>query len=119
MSFESKRFGKQGEEKAAEFFRDNGFTILDKNFRYGRYGEIDLVISRGNLIAFVEVKTRTSDHFGGPLYSLTQKKINAIKKTAQSFLLKNPHLSKPEIICRFDLLAIEDGKISWHEDAFR
>lgn len=119
MSSDNKKFGKKGEERAADYLIDRGFSIIARNFRYGRLGEIDIIAGRDNLVLFVEVKTRKSDRFGGALHSLNAKKINVIKKTAQYFLLKSPQFNSPGIICRFDLIAIEDGIISWHEDAFR
>lgn len=56
--------GRTGEELAAELFAKLGFAILDRNWRC-RSGELDLVVGRGDLLVFCEVKTRTSDYWAG------------------------------------------------------
>ena len=55
--------GAKGEDRAAQWYEDNGYEILERNWRR-REGEIDLIVRRGRTVAFCEVKTRTSDRFG-------------------------------------------------------
>ena len=111
--------GAGGENSAAAFLAERNFAILAKNFRWGKYGEIDIIARRGNMILFVEVKNRASDRFGGALHSISKKKKNSIKLTARSFIAKNPEYNDPGLTFRFDLISISDGKTEWIEDMFR
>ena len=59
------RTGEWGEQLAARFLEDKGLRILERNWRFSR-AEIDLIAEEGEVLVFVEVKTRTSDYFGPP-----------------------------------------------------
>ena len=66
---------KFGEDKACEYLKKLNFKIIERNFRKG-YGEIDIVAidssdRSGQVLVFVEVKTRTSNAFGSPLEGIT------------------------------------------------
>ena len=52
--------GKAGEDDAARFLIQKGFTILERNFRNGKYGEIDIIARKDNVIVFAEVKNRST-----------------------------------------------------------
>jgi putative endonuclease len=69
----NQKIGRWGEEMAAEYLRERGYEIVDKNARTP-YGEIDLVARRDDLTVFVEVKTRTSRRFGLPEEAITPRK---------------------------------------------
>lgn len=100
--------GAIGEEVAAAFLQHKGYTILEKNFYYN-HGEIDIVAKEGNTLVFVEVKLRHSNTFGEPEESVTSKKQELIRRTAEGYVaLKNLN----EIECRFDVvsIAIKNGK---------
>lgn len=111
--------GRSGEDEAELYFRDMGFDIVARNFRYGRSGEIDLIASKEGLLLFVEVKKRSSQAYGGALFSINRRKALTLKKTAAYFLSQNPRFNQKKITCRFDLLALEDGDVSWHRDIIR
>jgi putative endonuclease len=111
--------GKRGEERATAFLKGRGFEIVDRNFRYGKIGEIDIIARRDNLLIFVEVKSRNKHSYGGPLYSITRKKKSTLKIIASKFLILNPEYSSKDIICRFDMVAIINGSVEWIEDIFR
>lgn len=81
--------GKIGEQIAADFLTDLGYEVLDRNFKV-RYGEIDLVALDGDLIVFVEVKTRTSDTFGTPEGSITSAKLARLENAALLWLQEHP-----------------------------
>ena len=68
-----RQIGKTGEQIAADYLVRNGFTILEKNFRSGRFGEIDIIAEEDSYLCFVEVKMRTSDLFGAPSKLWTTK----------------------------------------------
>lgn len=83
--------GKLGEDKACEYLRQNGYKIIERNFRKG-YGEIDIVATNKDVLAFIEVKTRTSNSFGSPLESITYWKLKSLIKTAQYYRMIHPKL---------------------------
>src|SRR3989344_4776919 len=103
--------GKKGEELAANYLQLQGYKILAKNFR-SKLGEIDLVCldpstGSGQVLVFVEVKTRGDKRFGEPEEAVTSWKIRSIIKTGQYFSLLHPEL--PDSL-RIDVVAISmDG----------
>jgi putative endonuclease len=111
--------GSRGEERAAAFLCERGFSIIERNFRAGRGGEIDIIARRGDLIVFVEVKRRLSDRFGGSLYAVTEAKKRRIRAVARSFLALRAGYHRPGYTFRFDLIAIQGDEIQWIEDMFR
>ncbi|OHD71599.1 MAG: YraN family protein [Spirochaetes bacterium RBG_16_49_21] len=115
----SKELGESGEKCAAAFLNEKSFDILKRNFRYGRSGEIDIIAKRNNLIVFVEVKNRTSDRFGGALYSISSKKKRNLKLAAKAFLSFHPEYNRPDYTFRFDLISITDNTVEWIEDIVR
>jgi putative endonuclease len=98
--------GKLGEKYAEKLLISQGYRIINKNFR-SRFGEIDLVAFdyATKEIAFVEVKTRTSDFFGEPQDAVNHSKKRKILKTALYFLnspSRNNHLG-----WRVDVIAVK------------
>ncbi|MCB0640620.1 MAG: YraN family protein [Phaeodactylibacter sp.] len=93
--------GKRGEEIAAQFFQEQGFTLLARNWRY-RQAEIDLIAkdSLGELV-FIEVRTRSSGRFG-PAGSLSGKKMRLLADAANAYLESIGH----SWTYRFDLIGI-------------
>lgn len=69
----NRRIGAWGEEIAAEHVTQNGYEIIERNFRTP-YGEIDIVAKQGDITIFVEVKTRTSNKMGLSEESITPRK---------------------------------------------
>lgn len=82
----NKQIGTKGEEIACSYLKKLGWKILEKNFRYSKYAEIDIIAKETNTIVFVEVKTRTTSNFGHPFEAINTKKINNIYKAALSYL---------------------------------
>lgn len=80
-----KPLGDRGEELAARHLAAGGWMVLNRNFRVGRK-EIDLVARRGEVVAFVEVKTRSGRGFGHPLEAITWKKRREIQQVAQAWI---------------------------------
>lgn len=88
--------GREGELAAAEYLREHGYLIRDRNWRNGR-DEIDIVAVRGGCIRFVEVKTRDADGLTAPEEALTPAKRRAVIRAAESYLAmygirEEPHL---------------------------
>jgi len=115
----NKVFGADGELIASEFLVSNGFTIIEKNFVAGRSGEIDIIAIKDKLLLFVEVKSRTSDKYGGGIYSITDDKKRKLRSSAKLFLLKNPIYNTTEYSTRFDLIIVKDGATEWIDDIIR
>ncbi len=92
---------------------------MEKNYRT-RYGEIDLVMMDRQDLVFVEVRYRKNDLFGGAAQSVNLTKQLKIRRTAQTFLQKNP--AGEFNGCRFDVVAVcgqpPDYKIDWVSNAF-
>jgi len=80
------RTGQIGEKLAAKYLREKGYQIVDKNFRT-RFGEIDLIVKKNNVLVFVEVKARTGGQ-GEPEWQINRGKINRVQKMAQAYLIK-------------------------------
>lgn len=104
MSRYQKNLGKFGEDLAADFFIEQGYRILERNYRTA-VGELDLVAETEELLIFAEVKTRTSRRFGSPAEAVDQKKQLHMRKTAEIWLAEHP--TEKEI--RFDVLEVYAG----------
>lgn len=104
MSKNSKEFGNEGEDIAAELLSKKKYEIIERNYRYGK-GEIDIIAKdpKNGYLVFVEVKCRKNLEFGEPEYAITKNKINQIKKIASAYLYEK---EIREIDCRFDVIAI-------------
>jgi putative endonuclease len=95
--------GNKGEELAANFLIEQAYSILDKNFRTP-YGEIDLITKTGDVIAFVEVKTRLSTSLGPPEISVTTRKQEHMRSAAEYYIQQHPELKND---WRIDVIAIQ------------
>ncbi len=112
--------GAAGERAAEEALRSAGMTILDRRFRRRR-GEIDLVARDGELLVFVEVKSRRGGGYGRPAEAVTATKRARLARTALAWLQRHDALER---VCRFDVVEVEvlgDGRQRVHHlpDAFR
>ena len=114
-----KTFGIFGEDAAAQFLADNGYTIVARNFRI-RSAEIDIIAQRDGVLAFVEVKARSSVRHGLPSEAVTLRKQKKIIAAAGVFLQDETFC---DCACRFDVVEVYlDGerveKINHIENAF-
>ncbi len=112
-------FGSDGEDCAADFLQTNQFSIIARNYRFGRYGEIDIIARKGDLVIFAEVKHRGTERYGGALYSISARKKKSLTTTARAFISASQDYDRPGITFRFDLISIQDDAIEWIEDMFR
>lgn len=99
--------GKSGEEEACRMLRRNGFEIVERNYRGPRY-EVDVVAREGDVLAFVEVKTRSSDALESGSYSVGHQKQMRIARAAEHYLMT--HQDSQADICRFDVVLVEMRK---------
>jgi len=102
---DTKTLGDLGEKIAEKYLKDKGYKILDKNFRYSKLGELDIIAEKSNNIFFVEVKTRKKTGPGGflPEDNITYDKQKKLIKLSQIYLLKHPAAAGWQI----DILAID------------
>ena len=103
------RLGRRGEDAAARWYRRHGFTIVERNFRAGRSGEVDLVVRRGDLIVFCEVKARGDDRWGMPAEAVGYAKQARLRRLAAAWLSeKRPG----PVEVRFDVVSVivRDGR---------
>lgn len=112
--------GERGEALAAKKLKRAGYRILDRNVQLGRF-EIDIIAREGDTIAFVEVKTRTSDDVAIPEDNITPKKRKHIVSAARAYQARH---DDPRAYYRFDVVAVlipAQGKpaVTIHRDAFR
>lgn len=84
----TRELGQSGEEMAAQFLTARGFKVLARNYRL-RSGEIDLIVTQGERLLFVEVKARRSFEEVSPLELIPRKKQIHLSKAAQHYLAKN------------------------------
>lgn len=112
--------GSWGEALAADYLRQRGFRLAAHSY-HCRFGEIDLIAWDGDILCFVEVKTRTNLMVGLPREYVTAGKQARIRKTALYFLQQQDLLEAP---CRFDVAEVyltDDGaleRIEYINDAF-
>lgn len=111
-------YGKVGEIIAAKHLQSKGYKIISKNYK-NELGEIDLIAKDGDYLVFVEVKTRLSKAFGGPLEAVNLHKQNKIRQVATFYLKQHKLL---DTNCRFDVVSIvgqiDDYEITHIENAF-
>jgi len=93
--------GKKGEDLAVDFLLKNNYNILARNYIYQK-AEVDILAQKGETLAVVEVKTRTSSNFGDPQQFLKPKQIQRIIKAVDEFINTN----NMNVEVRFDIIAI-------------
>jgi putative endonuclease len=99
------RLGALGEDAAAELLRGSGYRIVARNHRC-RSGEIDVIAEKGDLLVFVEVRTRASRAFGGPEETVGARKQRRVIAAARDYLAQR---RGPPKAARFDVIAVVDG----------
>jgi putative endonuclease len=114
-----KEFGSLGEAAACTFIENSGFVILERNYRNSRFGEIDIIARKENLLVFFEVKTRRSKVYGGALYSMSPARRKRFIAVARHYIHTMGPGNQKDLVYRYDMIALENGKINWVEDMFR
>ena len=111
------KLGAAGERAAEALLAAKGYRIVARNHRCRR-GEVDLVAEKGELLVFVEVRTRATAAFGGPEETVSWQKQQRVVLAARDFLAR---WHGPERGARFDVIAVVDGappKLTHFENAF-
>lgn len=105
--------GQVGEDQALLYLQQQGLQLLERNFRC-KGGEIDLIMQDGAVLVLVEVRKRSAQKFGGAAASVTKAKQRRLIVAAQIYLQRY-RMPPP---CRFDVLALDDGAMTWLKNAF-
>ncbi|MGZ3465033.1 MAG: YraN family protein [Gemmatimonadaceae bacterium] len=124
MSAARQVMGRKGERVAERWLTVHGWEIAERRFRNGRR-DIDLVATRperdgpGRTVAFVEVKTRASDDFGGPVSAVNWRKRRELSRSAKVWISR---FEKPGDTFRFDVIGVileaEKVRVQHVENAF-
>ncbi len=114
MTRERRALGIAGEDLATAWYEQQGYEVLARNWRC-RQGELDLVVRRGDLVVFCEVKSRSSLLFGSPFEAVTFDKRRRLRALAAAWL-RDAGIRSEEI--RFDVAGVLDGSVEVIEAAF-
>lgn len=107
-------FGNAGEDAACRYLKERGWEILGRNVHCGR-NEIDIIARKRRLIAFVEVKRRSSLRYGRPAEAVDAEKQRRIVQAAALYMQENG-LENTNI--RFDVIEVLPGELRHIEAAF-
>jgi len=109
--------GKKGEQLAVDFLLKNGYSIVERNYRFDK-AEVDIIAQQKDTLAIIEVKTRSTSDFGNPQDFVKPKQIQRLVKAVNEYVIKNDL----DVNIRFDIIAItKQGKtyeIEHLENAF-
>jgi putative endonuclease len=96
--------GRYGEDLAARRLAEAGMTVLERNWRCGRTGEIDIVARDGDVLVVCEVKTRRGGAFQHPMAAVTPKKAERLRGLAERWI--QTHGGAPPGGVRVDLIGV-------------
>ncbi|MCH5148030.1 MAG: YraN family protein [Clostridiales bacterium] len=112
-SFHNKKLGKEGEKKARSYLKRRGWKILEKNYKTP-FGEIDIIAEKGEVVAFIEVKTRLSDIYGAPSEAVSnERKLRYIRGANYYFMNKII-----DCTVRFDIIEVFKSELNHIDNAF-
>ena len=97
--------GEKGEQLAVDFLIKNGYEILERNYRFDK-AEVDIIALEHDILAIVEVKTRSSLDFGNPQDFVKPKQIKNLVKAVDAYVIENDL----DLEVRFDIIAIVNEK---------
>jgi putative endonuclease len=86
--------GKLGEDIAAHYLRNKGYKIIERNFKTP-FGEVDIIAEKGERLAFVEVKYRTTLAYGQPYEAVNKAKLHKLRQLANYYCQKNSCAKSP------------------------
>jgi len=109
------QLGADGEDRVLAWYKERGYVLVARNWRCQR-GEIDLIVRRGSALVFCEVKTRTSNAFGGPFAAVGVRKQRRLRTLAILWLEEADPQGASEL--RFDVAGVIDRSVEVIEAAF-
>lgn len=107
--------GAYGERRAAEWYVAHGYVVLDRNWRSGRLGELDLVLGNGQVVVFCEVKARANDAYGGGAEAVTRTKQRRLRQLAAAWLAAH---DRRGVQARFDVVSVTGTDVEVYQEAF-
>ncbi len=93
--------GKKGEQLAVDFLLKNGYQIIERNYRFDK-AEVDIIARIKDVLAIIEVKTRSTTDFGNPQDFVKPKQIQRLVKAVDEYVAIN----QLDVNVRFDIIAI-------------
>ncbi|GAA4890535.1 YraN family protein [Flaviramulus aquimarinus] len=93
--------GKKGEQLAVDFLLKNGYDIRERNYRFDK-AEVDIIAQKNDVLAIIEVKTRSTIDFGNPQDFVKPKQIQRLVKAVDEYV----NVNELNIEVRFDIIAI-------------
>lgn len=106
------RLGAYGEQTVANWYSERGYEVIARNWRC-RFGELDLILSKGREVVICEVKTRTSNRFGTPFEAVGRTKQQRLRKLAAIWLREAAPFRPASV--RFDVAAVIGRKVEVRE----
>lgn len=101
MKQENRRKGNKGERAAAEKLVTEGYEILTRNYR-NKWGEVDIVVKKGETIVFVEVKTKTEEDYGEPWEMINHHKLKQVENMGHLWCEEFGYQG----LCRIDVVGV-------------
>ncbi|MFC0603274.1 YraN family protein [Winogradskyella pulchriflava] len=93
--------GKKGEQLAVDFLLKNDYDIVERNYRFDK-AEVDIIAQKKDVLAVIEVKTRSTLDFGNPQDFVKPKQIKNLVKAVDEYVTENDL----DVEVRFDIIAI-------------
>ena len=106
--------GKKGEQLAVNYLMNEGYKIVERNWRFQK-AEIDIIATKEKMLISVEVKTRSNNDYGNPQDFVNSKKIKLMVLAMNEYILKR----NLDIELRFDIIAITKNKSSFNVEHFQ
>lgn len=104
MTINNRLKGKEGEKIACEYLLNKGYKILETNYHYSKFAEIDIIAFKNDILIFVEVKARTTLNYGHPLESISQKKLERLYMAMTDYMAI--HSEKNYSMFQLDIISI-------------
>ncbi len=109
--------GKKGEQLAVDFLLKKGYEVIERNYRFDK-AEVDIIAQQKDILAIIEVKTRSTTDFGNPQDFVKPKQIQRLVKAVDEYV----NVNGLDVEVRFDIIAIvkenKTYKIEHLENAF-
>lgn len=120
MPLDRRQLGAAAEDIAAAYLAAQGASLLERNYRR-RLGELDLIARHGDTLLIVEVRTRSSDAYGGAAASIDGLKRRRLLRAAAQLLQQRRDLAR--LAVRFDVIVVSgveaaQPRIEWIRHAF-
>lgn len=110
-----RQIGNLYENKARKYLSNNGYVILEQNYRT-KIGEIDIIARNENYLCFIEVKYRDEKSLATGLYAVDKAKQKTIYNVAKMYMLENK--IDDDTACRFDVISVDGSDIELIKNAF-